>query len=150
MFGQFCFLGSFVSTFSLFYCALNVTTEQKMQLEVDNLSTASESFGRTISTMMTEVMFQPTSDNPCQAPCITVKDSPPCSLELYESWQHPQSLTKHYCETQVLRRANSTSIIVIMRKAQVRWVGHITRMPVKASALSEVDISASKISCRSL
>ena len=49
-----------------------------------------------------------------------------------------------------LQRANSASIIVIMRKAQVRWAGHITCMPVKASALSEVDISASKISCRSL
>ena len=56
-------------------CTLDAATEQKMLLEVDKLSTASESFGLTISTMMIEVMFQPALGNPHQAPYITVKDS---------------------------------------------------------------------------
>ena len=112
------------------HCALNVNTEQEMQWKVDKLSTASESFGLTISTVKTEVMFQPAPGNPYQDPCITVKESTPKQLRTLHTSAAP-SVTHQTLipDTDVLRRANSTIIIFIMRKAQVRWAGHITRMP---------------------
>lgn len=54
-------------------CTLNANTEQEMQLEMGKLCTACESFGLTISTKKTEVMFQPASGNPYQDRRITVK-----------------------------------------------------------------------------
>lgn len=62
-------------------CAFNVNTEQEMQWKVDKLSTASESFGLTISTVKTEVMFQPAPGKPYQDPCITVKESTPQAVK---------------------------------------------------------------------
>ena len=34
-------------------------------------------------------------------------------------------------DTEVLRRTNFLGIIIIMRKAQRRWAGHVSRMPDK-------------------
>ena len=45
-------------------CALNATSEQKMQHEMDCFSQACSNFGLTISTSKTEVMYQPAPGHP--------------------------------------------------------------------------------------
>ena len=42
-------------------CALDASNAEEMQLEIDRFSSACDNFGRTISTKMTRVMFQPAS-----------------------------------------------------------------------------------------
>ena len=54
-------------------CALNATTEQQMQDEMDCFSGACDNFGLTISTKKTEVMYQPAPGKPYQEPHVTVK-----------------------------------------------------------------------------
>ena len=54
-------------------CALNASTEQEMQQEMDHFSHACDNFGLTISTKKTEVMYQPAPGKPYQDPCISVK-----------------------------------------------------------------------------
>ena len=54
-------------------CALNASTEQMMQSEMDCFSKACDNFGLTISTKKTEVMYQPAPGKPYQEPRITVK-----------------------------------------------------------------------------
>lgn len=54
-------------------CALNASTEQEMQREMDCFSQACDNFGLTISTKKTEVMYQPAPGKPYQEPRITVK-----------------------------------------------------------------------------
>ena len=54
-------------------CALNASTEQNMQQEMDCFSRACDNFGLTISTKKTEVMYQPAPGKPYQEPHITVK-----------------------------------------------------------------------------
>ena len=54
-------------------CALNASTEQMMQHEMNCFSQACENFGLTISTKKTEVMYQPAPEKPYQEPHITVK-----------------------------------------------------------------------------
>lgn len=48
-------------------------TEQEMQLEVNNISTACNNFGVIMSTKKTEVILYPAPYNLYQDPCITVK-----------------------------------------------------------------------------
>ena len=55
-------------------CALNASTEQKMQHEMDCFSRACDNFGLTISTKKTEVMYQPAPGKPYQEPHIIVKE----------------------------------------------------------------------------
>ncbi len=52
-------------------CALNPSTEQKMQQEIDCFSRACDNFGLPISTKKTEVMYQPVPGQPYQDPHIT-------------------------------------------------------------------------------
>ena len=54
-------------------CALNASSEPEMQQSMDNFSSACDSFGLTISTKKTEVMFQPAPRNAYTEPSITVK-----------------------------------------------------------------------------
>ncbi|XP_038077350.1 uncharacterized protein LOC119745200 [Patiria miniata] len=54
-------------------CALNASSEQEMQHEVNCFSSACDNFGLTISTKKTEVMHQPAPGKPYQEPHVTVK-----------------------------------------------------------------------------
>ena len=54
-------------------CALNASTEEEMQHELDCFSSACDNFGLTISTTKTEVMYQTAPGKPYHEPCITVK-----------------------------------------------------------------------------
>jgi len=54
-------------------CALNASTEEKMQQELDGFSSACDNFGLTISITKTEVMHQTAPGKPYHEPCITVK-----------------------------------------------------------------------------
>ena len=54
-------------------CALNAATEQEMQREVDQFSSACDDFGLIINAQKTEVMFQPAPEKPYHKPHILVK-----------------------------------------------------------------------------
>ena len=54
-------------------CALNASSEPEMQQSMNKFSPACDSFGLTISTKKTEVMFQPAPRNAYTEPSITVK-----------------------------------------------------------------------------
>ena len=54
-------------------CALNAATEQEMQREVDQFSSACDDFGLIINAQKTEVMFQPAPKKPYHKPHILVK-----------------------------------------------------------------------------
>ena len=54
-------------------CALNASTEEKMQHELDRFFSACDNFGLTISTSKTEVMHQTAQGKPYHEPGITVK-----------------------------------------------------------------------------
>ena len=54
-------------------CALNASTEERMQNEMNCFSLACDNFGLTISTKKTEVMYQPAPGKPYKAPRIMVK-----------------------------------------------------------------------------
>jgi len=54
-------------------CAVNASTEEKVQQELDGFSSACDNFSLTISIMKTNVMHQTTPGKPYQEPCITVK-----------------------------------------------------------------------------
>ena len=53
-------------------CALNASTEQMMQHEIDCFSKAWDNFSLTIRTKKTEVMCQPAPGKPGQEPHITL------------------------------------------------------------------------------
>ncbi|XP_071484152.1 uncharacterized protein [Diadema antillarum] len=143
-------------------CALNVNGEDEMQMQMDRLS----SFGLTISTKKTEVMFQPAPGNQYHKPQIQVNGQTVQAAQTFTYLgsalsncvtidaelnnrtdvlaQHERQI-KHFhmrClrkllrirwedkvpDTEVLKRAGIPSIITKIRKAQVRWAGHVTRM----------------------
>ena len=54
-------------------CALNASSEPDMQQSMNKFSSACDSFGLTISTKKTEVVFQPAPRNAYNEPSITVK-----------------------------------------------------------------------------
>ena len=54
-------------------CALNASSEDEMQRNMDKCSSACDTFGLTISTKKTEVMFQPAPNTNYSDPTITVK-----------------------------------------------------------------------------
>ena len=54
-------------------CALNAATEQEMQREVDQFSSACDDFGLIINAQKTEVMFQLALEKPYHKPHILVK-----------------------------------------------------------------------------
>ena len=54
-------------------CALNATTEEQMQHQLDLFSKSCDNFGLTISTKKTEVLFQPAPGNPYVEPNVNVK-----------------------------------------------------------------------------
>ena len=54
-------------------CALNASTEEMMQDEVDCFSKACKNFGLTISTKKTEVLHQPAPGKPYKDPHIFAK-----------------------------------------------------------------------------
>ncbi|XP_052257776.1 uncharacterized protein LOC127862587 [Dreissena polymorpha] len=54
-------------------CALNALTEADMQQSLNRFSDACDSFGLTISTKKTEVMFQPAPNSPYIKPNISIK-----------------------------------------------------------------------------
>lgn len=192
-------------------CALNATTEQKMQHEMDCFSRACDNFGLTISTKKTEVMHQPAPGKPYQEPHIIVKGqklqavdnftylgstlsravnidaeinnriakastafgrlrhnvwerrglSLTTKLKVYravvlttllyasETWtvysRHAKQLNHFHLsclrrllhirwqdkipDTEVLERTGLPSIYTMLQKTQVRWAGHVVRMP---------------------
>ena len=70
-------------------CALNASSEPEMQLSMDKFSSACDSFGLTISTKKTEVMFQPAPRNAYTEPSITVKGE---VLKVVESFAYLGSI----------------------------------------------------------
>ena len=54
-------------------CALNAATEQEVQREVDQFSSAFDDFGLIINAQKTKVMFQPAPEKPYHKPHILVK-----------------------------------------------------------------------------
>ena len=54
-------------------CALNAATEQEMQRDVDQFSSACDNFGLIINAQKTEVMFQPASEKSYHKPHILMK-----------------------------------------------------------------------------
>ena len=54
-------------------CALNAATEQEMQREVDQFSSACDDLGLIINAQKTEVMFQPAPEKPYHKSHILVK-----------------------------------------------------------------------------
>ena len=64
-------------------CALNASSEPEMQQSMNKFSSACDSFGLTISTKKTEVMFQPAPRNAYTEPSITVKGE---ALKVVESF----------------------------------------------------------------
>ena len=191
-------------------CALNAATEQEMQREVDQFSSACVDFGLIINAQKTEVMFQPALEKPYHKPHILVKEqrlqtvdnftylgstlsrriniddeiknriakassafgrlkkkvwekrgiSQSARVKVYkavvlttllygcEAWtvyrRHEKQLQKFHTrclrrilnirwndfvsDNEVLERANLSSIITMMRKTQIRWAGHVSRM----------------------
>ena len=57
-------------------CALNASTEEKMQKSMDKFSDACTAFGLTISTKKTEVLYQPAPNKTHSDPTITVNGQP--------------------------------------------------------------------------
>ena len=53
-------------------CALNASSEDEMQWNMDTFSSACDAFGLTISTKKTEVMFQPAPHTNYSDPTITI------------------------------------------------------------------------------
>ena len=189
-------------------CALNAATEQEMQREVDQFSSACDDFGLIINAQKTEVMFQPAPKKPYHKPHILVKGqrlqavdnftylgstlfrriniddeiksriakassafgrlrkkvwekrgiSQSTRVKVYkavvlttllygcEAWtvyrRYEKQLQQFHTrclrrilnirwndfvpDTEVLERANLPSVITRMRKAQIRWVGHVS------------------------
>ena len=191
-------------------CALNATTEAKMQQSMDRFASSCTNFGLTISTKKTEVMFQPAPQQRYSEPSITVKGETlkavdnftylgstisrsvnidtevdtriakassafgrlrvsvwdrrgiklstklkvykaavlPTLLYACETWtvyeRHAKKLNRFHInclrqllkinwkdripDTDVLDQAGMTSIHTLLRRAQLRWAGHIVRM----------------------
>jgi hypothetical protein len=86
-------------------CALNASSEEEMQRNMDRLSSACDAFGLTISTKKTEVMFQPAPHTNYSAPSITVKGQ---KLQAVDKFTYLGS--------------------TLLKKAQLRWAGHVVRM----------------------
>ncbi|KAL8567720.1 hypothetical protein ACOMHN_009028 [Nucella lapillus] len=99
-------------------CALNAGDEQEMQAEMDNLSSACNNFGLTISTKKTEVIYisrrHEKQINHFHLRCLR--------NILHIRWQDKVP------DTEVLKQADIPSAITIIRKAQLRWAGHVSRM----------------------
>ena len=70
-------------------CALNASSEPEMQQSMNKFSSACDSFGLTISTKKTEVMFQPAPRNAYTEPSITVKGE---TLKVVESFAYLGSI----------------------------------------------------------
>ena len=70
-------------------CALNASSEPEMQQSMNKFSSACDSFGLTISTKKTEVMFQPAPRNAYTEPSITVKG---VTLKVVESFAYLGSI----------------------------------------------------------
>ncbi|KAL8566846.1 hypothetical protein ACOMHN_052244 [Nucella lapillus] len=191
-------------------CALNAGDEQEMQAEMDNLSSACNNFGLTISTKKTEVIYQPVPNKEYHEPQITVNGQTLKAVETFtylgstlshnanidavtnnriskassafgrlrekvwerrgislktklkvyravvlttllygcETWtvyrRHEKQINHFHLrclrnilhirwqdkvpDTEVLKQADIPSAVTIMRKAQLRWAGHVSCM----------------------
>ncbi len=69
-------------------CALNGSTEQKMQQEMHRFSRACDNFGLIISTRKTEVMYQPVPGQPYQDPHIMVRGQEPRAVDSFTYVSH--------------------------------------------------------------
>ena len=70
-------------------CAPNASYDPEMQQRMNKFSSACDSFGLTISTKKTEVMFQPAPRNAYTEPSITVKGE---TLKVMESFAYLSSI----------------------------------------------------------
>ncbi|XP_071508585.1 uncharacterized protein [Diadema antillarum] len=122
-------------------CALNANGEDEMQLQMDRFSSDCDNFGLTISTKKTEVMFQPAPGSQYHEPQIQVNGQ---TLQAAKTFTYLGSTLSNCVtidaelnnriskasipDTEELTRTGIPSIITKIRKAQVRWAGHVTRM----------------------
>ena len=125
-----------------------------MQQRVGHFSTACDNFGFTISTKKTKVMHQPAPQKTYEPPTITVKgetleavdkftylgstlsrsvniDTNSGTWTVYGHGQCMNVTQKSYKvpDPEVLPRTGLPSIYTLLKRAQVRWAGHLGRMP---------------------
>ena len=112
-------------------CALNASSEPEMQQSMNKFLSACDSFGLTISTKKTEVMFQPAPRNAYIEPSITVKG---VTLKVVESFAYLCSILSRsvFIDNEVDSRiAKASTAFGRLRKKVWESNGPTTRTKLK-------------------
>ena len=112
-------------------CALNASSEPEMQQSMNKFSSACDSFGLTISTKKTEVMFQPAPRKAFTEPSITVKG---VTLKVVESFAYLGSILSRsvHIDNEVdARIAKASTAFGRIRKKVWESNGQTTRTKLK-------------------